>query len=149
MGNKPMRDMTSEELAAWNGLIAGKLMPLADVLDGDDDALHPIIRRWLVKLIRGSLDATDYRLVVEKHPDLSHAAKGPRAKRVASLSTMGTALKVVGFGGLDDVKLESAVQAVMTETGQSRRTVMSHWAEHKHFLTAMLAHKMISGVKKT
>lgn len=137
------RDLTAAELAAWNGLIAGELDPLADLLEEGDGLLHPILQRWLVKLIRGSVDESDFRLVADKHPDLKHISHGPRAKRLASLNTMQTALIVFHAGGLDDVKLEAAIEAAIAETGQSRRTVFSHWSKHKMFLKAMRAHGVL------
>lgn len=138
----PSRDMTAAEIAAWNGLIAGDLEPLADVLEDGDDTLHPILQRWLVKLIRGTIQDTDFRLRADKHPDLARASDGLQAQRLADMQSLGTALKVLRHGGLRR-QWEAAVQATMDETGQSRRTVAAHWKQHKQFIRFSLASGVI------
>ncbi len=138
----PPRDMTAAEIAAWNGLIAGDLEPLADVLEDGNDTLHPILQRWLVKLIRGTVRDTDFRLRADKHPDLARVSDGLQAQRVADMHSMQTALKVLRHGGLRR-QWEAAVQATMDETGQSRRTVAAHWQKHKQFIRFSLARGII------
>jgi hypothetical protein len=137
-----MRDMSKAELAAWNGLIAGQLEPLADILAAEDAELHPILARWLVKLIRGSPSETDYRLRADKHPDLARASDGLQAQRLNGMHSLQTALKVLRHGGLRG-QWEAAVQATIDETGLKRRTVAAHWSEHKQFILFSLASGVI------
>lgn len=137
------RDMTADELAAWNGMIGGDLNALADVLEGEDGELHPILRRWLVKLIRGTTNETDYRLSLDKHPDLARVSDGIQYRRQADMHSLQTAMKVLKNGGLRG-QWEAAVTDTMTETGLKRRTVAEHWTRHKEFIQIMLARGMIS-----
>lgn len=137
-----MRDMTPDELAAWNGMIAGDLNALADVLDTDDDALHPILRRWLVKLIRGTARETDYRIKLDKHPDLARVSDGIQHQQLADLQSLQTALTLLSHGGLRG-HWDAAVVETMSETKLGRRTVAAHWAKHKRFIQAMIARGVI------
>jgi hypothetical protein len=134
--------MSQDELAAWNGLIAGELEPLADLLSIGDGQLHPILQRWLVKLIRGSAQETDFRLRVDRHPELARASDGLHAQNLSNLHSMSTALRVLRHGGLRG-QWEAAVQATIDETGLSRRTVAAHWAQHKQFIQVSIARGII------
>lgn len=142
-----MRDMTADELAAWDGLIEGDLRPLADLMELGDGTIHPILQRWLVKLIRGSVRETDYRLVAGKHPDLARVTDGPRHQRLASLATLRTANIVAQNGGLERGQTEGAFQAAMDATGLKERQVKEHWSKHKGFMRFLRAHGLGGTVK--
>lgn len=131
---------SAEEISALNGLIAGDLEPLADLLEFGDGRLHPSLQRRLVTLIRGSSKETDFRLVAAKHPDLKHVSHGPRAKRLASLTTMATAIKVMRAGGFEEGQTEAAFSTVARDTGLSRASVIKHWVKHKETLKLFRAH---------
>lgn len=132
--------MTDAELAAWNGLVEGDLLPLADVLRSEDGTLHPVLARWLVKLIDGSTNETDFRLQVTKHPDLKRPTDGQGAKRKQRAKELRTALAFARHGGLEDGGYDSAMAATMEETGLSRATINNHWVEHRRLIKFSLAH---------
>ena len=140
-----MRKMSEAELAACNGLIAGDLEPLADVLDTEVGELHPILQRWLLKLIRGSSDETDFRLVAMRHPDLKRASDGPRAKRLASMAKLDTAIEMVRNGALNEGQWEAAMLATIENTGLARSTIAGHWSDRKRFLLFCRARGLLQG----
>ncbi|MGW8135578.1 hypothetical protein ACWGNZ_08055 [Sphingomonas zeae] len=142
-----MRDMTRDELAAWNGLMAGDLTPFADLMETEDGIIHPILQRWLVKLIKGSAIDTDYRLTANKHPDLPRVTDGLRHQRIAALSTLRTAQIVAQNGGFEPGQTAGAFQAAMDATGLQERQVKAHWAKHKTFLRVMRANGLGGKVK--
>lgn len=142
-----MRDMNSQELEALNGLIAGDLDPLCVILENENDALHPLLQRWLLKLIRGSSSETDFRLTASTHPDLKRASDGARHQRLASLTSLRVAKIVAQNGGFERQQTAGAFQAAMDVTGLSERTVKAHWARHKSFLRVMVARGLGANVK--
>lgn len=136
-----MRDMTEAEVAAWNGMIDGDLAPLADVLEAEDGQLHPVLQRWLRKLISGTWHETDYRLKLDRHPDLKRASDGPGAQRKASQRDLEIALAMFRNGALTNC--ESACAAVKKKTGKGRATIMAAWSKKKGFIEFSLAHGIL------
>lgn len=137
------RNMTEPELAAWNGLIQGDLGPLADLLAEGHEELHPILQRWLLRLIRGSSDETGFRIRVDKHPDLKRLANGPEAKRSRGAHELRTALLMRANGAFVESCWESAVAATARETGFNRSTIAGHWGRHRAFLKLCEEHGVL------
>lgn len=138
-----MRDMTEAELLAWQAMVEGNIRPLAEVLDTEGGELHPILQRWLLKLICGNVDETDYRLTVGRHPDLGRASDGPGAKRRASLEKLSTALAMARNGAFEDGQWEAALKATQSETGKGRSTIADHWSSKKRLLEFSRAHGIL------
>jgi hypothetical protein len=126
--------MTPSELAAWNDLIGGELGPLADLLEEGNAEVHPVVQRWLVKLIRGTTRDTDFRLAVIRHPDLNRASDGLQAQRRASLERLRTALVMFRAGALEQGQWDAAVVETIQKTGSSRATIAAHWSDQRAFI---------------
>ena len=138
-----MRNMTEAELLACQGMVEGDIRPLANVLDIEGGELHPVLQMWLLKLICGRVDETDYRLAVVRHPDLKRASDGPRAKRLASLEKINMALAMARNGAFEEGQWEAAVTATQSETGKGRSTIADHWSSKKRFLEFSRAHGIL------
>lgn len=135
--------MTEAELAAWNGLIQGDLEPLADLLAEGSGSLHPILQRWLVRLIRGSSEDVGMRLEIIKHPDLTRLSQGPEAQRRQSLEELRTALTMRRHGAFLRGQHEAAVSATAAETGLKRSTIEGHWSRRRSFIKICEAHGVL------
>lgn len=122
-----MRGMRKDESAAWNGLHNGSLDKLADLLEQGDGQLHPILQRKIVELIRGSVNETDYRMMIGRHPDLKRASFGQMAKRRGRSRELAIALAMYRHGALTNA--EAACAAVAAETGLGRATIMRAWGK--------------------
>lgn len=129
-----MRDMTNVEMDALAGLLDGDLQPFASLLAERNDALHPIVQRELYRQICGSVDETDWRLRVEKHPSLKSIKQGSRAQLRSQGKRVQTAMIMVKHGALKKGGVDAALLDTMKETGQDRATVMRHWSAEKGFM---------------
>lgn len=137
------RDMRADELAAWKGLIEGDIEPLADLLEAENSELHPIVQRWLWKLIRGSPRDSDYRLKVCRHPELTQPALGIQATRRRKAKGLPVALAMFRNGALEPSQHETALAETMEQTGLSRSTVEKHWSAHKGFIRFSVSHGLL------
>jgi hypothetical protein len=133
-GVRDMRDMNEQELAAWNGMQSGDLKPLVPLLEDEEVALHPILQRWLRKVIVGTATETDWRLILQQHPDIARKSDTKSYQRKLSKKQHETALAMLRNGALNEGEWDAAVTATMAETGQSRATVTKHWSEQKAFI---------------
>ncbi len=126
--------MTFEELSAWEALKSGNLEPFAEVLKCGEHTLHPVLGGCLLTLMRGTVDETDFRLKLVRHPDLQHPAQGRHAQRELEGLESDTAMLMAQHGALEPGGFEAAVTATRLETRKSRATIAAHWAKHKAFI---------------
>lgn len=136
------RDMTDLELVVAGELLDGKLDALAKLLALEGD-VHPIVQRYLQRLICGSSSQTDFRLRVDRHPELKSPKSGARAMMLSSTKRLQTALVMARHGGLNKGQFEAALTATIDETGLDRATVCRHWADQKRFVRFCIARGII------
>jgi hypothetical protein len=113
-------------------MLAGDLEPLADLLGQEQDDLHPTVQRILRRLIVGSAEESDYRLKVQRHPDLKNGQSSAHQSRQVGLE-MTTALAMVRNGALCAGMFESATEATMKQTKMKRAAVLKHWGRQKRY----------------
>jgi hypothetical protein len=135
-----MRDMTPDEIGALAGIADGDLEPLADLLAQEQDELHFTISRALVRLIRGDKAWTDYRLKLERHPDLKAGEATKAEKHTLFRDDMEIVGVMVANGALEKGGSESAISAAIEKTGKSRSSVQRAWRRRKAFIKFTRAH---------
>lgn len=122
--------MTEAELAAINGLYAGNLKPLGDLLARCGDRLHPAIVLRLRVMINGDATESDWQLYAKRHPKLRKGQSN--AERSFQIrKELATALAMVKNGALGEGAYEAAVSQTAEDLGIGRSTVEAHWTEQR------------------
>lgn len=135
-----LRDMTAPEIEAVQGMMDGDVVPLAALLEQEEPDIHPIVQRYMVRLLSGSADESDYRLKVITHPDLKSPKQGRRHQLREQAKKVGTAMKMAQHGALREGHIEAAISATKEETGLDRATIFRHWKAQKDFIRFCIAH---------
>jgi hypothetical protein len=139
-----MNDISKSALEAANGLRRGDLEPLADYLTDDHGGkLDPIVIRALLRSIIGTHNETDWRLMFDRHPEITHHTKTRAFKNAAFETEIQTALKVRRHGGEEVGRHDSAINATMHETDLSHGTVQEHWKRRRRFINFCIAHGVL------
>ena len=133
--------LTPAEFAAWDGLTRGDLEPLADWLAGNPSTFPPIIVRQLLKLLRGRPEETDFRLAVERHPEIRHAAKTQASARERNRVVLETAAFMYERGALVRGQFDAAVADTTKKFGIERATAIARWSRKKEIFVFIEACK--------
>jgi len=103
----------------FDALQQGKLDMLADYLIEVDGKIHPVVSRYIVKLIRGSKDDTGWRLKLANHPDRIRNERGREQRLQGSKRNMKMAFFVAELNGFERGNLDRALHEASKKFGGS------------------------------
>ncbi|MHA7818110.1 MAG: hypothetical protein ACX930_00510 [Erythrobacter sp.] len=122
--------MSRNEAAAIEGIVEGRLEPLAELLnamlESGNRSLHPAILFHLRLLIDGEANETDWRLSLKRHPDLKRGQSAAEQSSEA-MKELGTAIEMLRNGVLSEGGFEAAVNETARNLGIGESTVERHW----------------------